>query len=139
MAVTSWIVGHILSFQPALPVTVRTILSSWNRMKRGVAAGSSCFRRWRGRQPGWAWLARTALLDHHEVRIGRMDDLVVELLESGRLEKSGSDWARQILQPPQEFVADEHQRRAPTPGHARRGSVTEQRPLRRPPTIETVC
>jgi hypothetical protein len=34
--VTSTILGHILSFQPALPVTVRTTLPSWNRMKRGV-------------------------------------------------------------------------------------------------------
>ncbi|MBI3196069.1 MAG: hypothetical protein HYZ40_00900 [Rhodospirillales bacterium] len=37
MAVTSWIMGHILSFQPALPVTVSTTLPSWKRMKRGVA------------------------------------------------------------------------------------------------------
>lgn len=39
VAVASWIAGHILSFQPALPVTVRTILPSFQRMKRGVAAG----------------------------------------------------------------------------------------------------
>ena len=38
--VTSWIVGHILSFQPALPVTVSTTLPFWKRMKRGVAAGA---------------------------------------------------------------------------------------------------
>ena len=37
VAVTSLSVGHILSFQPALPVTVRRILPSWKRMKRGVA------------------------------------------------------------------------------------------------------
>src|SRR5829696_3429613 len=37
--VTSWILGHIFSFQPALPVTARIILPSWARMKRGVASG----------------------------------------------------------------------------------------------------
>ena len=37
--VTSWIFGHIFSFQPALPVTARMILPSCARMKRGVALG----------------------------------------------------------------------------------------------------
>ena len=37
--VTSWIFGTILSFHPALPVTARMTLPSWNRMKRGVADG----------------------------------------------------------------------------------------------------
>ena len=37
--VASWILGHILSFQPALPVTARMTLPSWARMKRGVASG----------------------------------------------------------------------------------------------------
>ena len=36
--VTSTSFGHILSFQPALPVTVRMTFPSWKRMKRGVAA-----------------------------------------------------------------------------------------------------
>ena len=37
--VTSRILGHIWSFQPALPVTARMILLSWARMNRGVASG----------------------------------------------------------------------------------------------------
>ena len=37
--VISWIMGNILSFQPALPVTVSKTLPSLKRMKRGVAAG----------------------------------------------------------------------------------------------------
>ena len=37
--VTSWIFGHIFSFQPALPVTARRTLPFCARMKRGVASG----------------------------------------------------------------------------------------------------
>ncbi len=36
--VTSWILGHIFSFQPELPVTARMILPFCARMKRGVAS-----------------------------------------------------------------------------------------------------
>jgi hypothetical protein len=56
------------------------------------------------------------LLDHDEVGIGRVNDLIVELLEGVGLEEIRLGLGTPDLAAASKLVADEYQRRAPSLG-----------------------